>query len=127
MGFVFGPRMLMLEHVGRKSGQRRYVVLEVIGHETPDSYLIASGFGESAQWFRNVMAEPHVRITTGRRKSIPAQARRISAAEADAALSTYIARHPRAWKTLRGIIAGSFDGRVDPPGIELPIVELTVE
>ncbi len=126
MGFVFGSRMLMLEHIGRKSGQRRYVVLEVIGHATPDSYLIVSGFGESAQWFRNVMAEPHVRISTGRRKSIPAQARRMTAAEADAALSTYIARHPRAWKTLKGIVEASLGGRVDPPGTELPIVELTV-
>ncbi len=125
MGFVFGSRMLMLEHIGRKSGQRRYVVLEVIGHETPNSYLIASGFGESAQWFRNVMAEPRVRISTGRRRSIPAQARRMTTAEADAALSIYIERHPRAWKTLKGAIAGGFDGRLDPPGTELPIVELT--
>jgi deazaflavin-dependent oxidoreductase (nitroreductase family) len=126
LGFLFGSRMLMLEHIGRKSGQRRYVVLEVIAHETPDSYVIASGFGESAQWFRNVMAEPQVRISTGRRRSVRAQARRMTADEADAALSSYIARHPRAWEALRRVIADAVGGRVDPPGTEVPMVELTV-
>lgn len=126
LGFVFGSRMLLLEHVGRKSGQRRHVVLEVVAHETPDSYVIVSGFGESAQWLRNVMAEPQVRISTGRRKSVPALARRMTVAEADAALRSYIARHPRAWETLKGIIADSLGGRIDPPGTELPMVELTV-
>ncbi|MCB0949041.1 MAG: nitroreductase family deazaflavin-dependent oxidoreductase [Mycobacterium sp.] len=118
--------MLMLEHTGRKTGQRRYVVLEVVAHEKPDSYVIVSGFGESAQWFRNVMAEPHVRISTGRRNAVPALARRMTQAEADAALSTYIARHPRAWKALREVVAESLGGRVDPPGTELPLVELTL-
>ena len=47
-------------------------------------------------------------------------------AEADAALSTYIARHPRAWKALREVVAESLGGRVDPPGTELPLVELTL-
>ena len=29
LGFLFGNRLLMVEHIGRKSGRRRYVVLEV--------------------------------------------------------------------------------------------------
>jgi hypothetical protein len=45
LGFLFGSRTLMLEHIGRNSGARRYVVLEVVGHPTPDVYVIASGFG----------------------------------------------------------------------------------
>lgn len=51
LGFVLGSRTLMLEHVGRKSGAKRYVVLEVVGHPAPDTYVVASGFGEHAQWF----------------------------------------------------------------------------
>jgi deazaflavin-dependent oxidoreductase (nitroreductase family) len=50
----------------RKSGLGRYVVLEVVDHPTPDSYVVASGFGEKAQWFRNVKANPRMRVyTTG--------------------------------------------------------------
>jgi hypothetical protein len=35
LGFVFGSRLLMLEHTGRKTGIRRYVVLEAVDHPDP--------------------------------------------------------------------------------------------
>ena len=63
LGFLSGSRTLMLEHVGRKSGARRFVVLEVVGHPAPDTYVVASGFGERAQWFRNLIANPQVRVS----------------------------------------------------------------
>lgn len=124
LGFVFGSRMLMLEHVGRVSGARRYVVLEVIGHPARGVYLVPSGFGESAQWFRNVMAHPKVRVSVAGRRNVQATARRLSAFEADDTLRGYIDRHPRAWAALRGVVANALEGQLDPPGTTLPIVEL---
>ena len=126
LGGILGSRMMLLEHTGRKSGRPRQVVLEVLGHPAPDTYLVASGFGESAQWFRNVMAQPQVRVSTGRLSSAPAVARRLAPSEADRALSDYIARHPRAWASLKSVIEHSLGGRVDPPGTDLPLVELSV-
>jgi hypothetical protein len=35
LGFLFGTRLLMLEHIGRKTGLPREVVLEVFDHSTP--------------------------------------------------------------------------------------------
>ena len=64
-GVLFGSRILMLEHVGRKSGVPRYAVLEVVDHPTPDTYVVASGFGRKAQWFRNIRANPRVRVYVG--------------------------------------------------------------
>ena len=58
LGFLFGRRMLLLEHLGRKSGARRYAVLEVVDHPRTDEYVIVSGFGERSQWYRNVVANP---------------------------------------------------------------------
>ncbi|BBX18772.1 nitroreductase family deazaflavin-dependent oxidoreductase [Mycolicibacterium duvalii] len=124
LGFVFGSRLLMLEHVGRRTGRTRYVVLEVIGHTAPDVYVVASGFGERAQWFRNVMAHPEVTVSVAARRRVPATARRLSAPEADRELQHYIDRHPRAWNALGGVLDGTLDGRVEPPGTELPLVEL---
>jgi len=46
--FVFGSRLLMLEHRGRSSGRRRFVVLEVVDRPARDEYVIASGFGPRA-------------------------------------------------------------------------------
>jgi deazaflavin-dependent oxidoreductase (nitroreductase family) len=126
LGFLFGSRLLMLEHVGRKTGAARYVVLEVIRRPGPDRYVVTSGFGERAQWFRNVMAEPQVRISSGRRTAAPAMARRMAQDEADAALSDYIAGHPGAWARLKGVLEKTLDGRVDPPGTDLPMVELSL-
>ena len=65
LGFLLGSRLLMLEHLGRKSGTRRYVVLEVVARPRPGTYVVASGFGTRAQWFRNVRANPHVRVYAG--------------------------------------------------------------
>ena len=45
LGFVFGSRLLMLEHTGRKTGIRRYVILEAVGHPDPAAYIVAAGFG----------------------------------------------------------------------------------
>ena len=126
LGRILGSRMMLLEHIGRKSGRPRQVVLEVLGHPAPNTYIVASGFGESAQWFRNVMAQPQVRVSTGRLSSTPAVARRLPPSEADRALSDYIARHPRAWASLKGVLVQSLDGRIDPPGTDLPLVEVTV-
>jgi deazaflavin-dependent oxidoreductase (nitroreductase family) len=64
-GALFGSRVLMLEHVGRKSGARRYAVLEVVDHPSPEVYVIASGFGRKAQWFLNIEADPRVRVYVG--------------------------------------------------------------
>jgi deazaflavin-dependent oxidoreductase (nitroreductase family) len=126
LGFLFGSRMLMLEHTGRKTGARRYVVVEVIDHPAPDVYVVPSGFGERAQWYRNVTADPDVRITTGFRRSVPARARRLGSADAGRVLQTYTARHPRAWATLKGVIERSLGHSVSTHQTELPMIELRV-
>jgi len=129
LGVVFGSRLLMLEHLGRTSGARRHVVLEVVDHPRPDTYVVASGFGETAQWFRNVLVEPHVRVSVGRRVLADAVARRLPPDEARAALASYASRHPRVWRTFEPVLAntsgGNAPGRVsgdaDPA---LPMVEI---
>lgn len=123
LGFIFGGRMLMLEHVGRRTGVTRYVVLEVIDHPDADVYVVPSGFGERAQWFRNVLANPQVHVSVGGHRSVSATARRLPAEEADAALGRYIAGHARAWAAMSQVIEETLGGRVDPPNTELPIVE----
>ena len=56
LGWVFGRRVLMLEHTGRRSGQARFVCLEVVERPGPDRVVIVSGFGERAEWYRNLHA-----------------------------------------------------------------------
>ncbi len=112
-GFLFGSRLLMLEHIGRNSGARRYVVLEVVGRPGPDEYVIVSGFGERAQWYRNVNARPRVRIWSAMRRGVPATATPMTDAESAAALGDYIREHPRAWRNLRAAIERATGAPVD--------------
>ncbi|WP_278262405.1 nitroreductase family deazaflavin-dependent oxidoreductase [Nocardia sp. AG03] len=121
-GFLFGRRLLMLEHRGRSSGQRRYVVLEVVDHPADDEYVIVSGFGVTAQWYRNIVAHSAVRISTGFRRGLAAAATPMTETESARALEQYAQKHPRAWKQLRATIEQATGAPVE----SLPMVRLRV-
>jgi hypothetical protein len=48
----------MLEHTGRKTGIRRYVVLEAVDHRGPRTYIVAAGFGDRAEWLATSAPAP---------------------------------------------------------------------
>lgn len=127
LGWVFGHRMLLLEHLGRTSGKRREVVLEVFGEPAPGTYLVVSGFGGRAQWFRNVVADDRVRVTIGPHGPRPARARVVSQAEADAGLQAYITQRPRAWSKFKPIIEETLGAPIEEQDTALPVVALTLE
>ncbi|WP_405166607.1 nitroreductase family deazaflavin-dependent oxidoreductase [Nocardia sp. NBC_01499] len=120
LGFLFGSRMLMLQHIGRKSGETRYVVLEVVDRPAPGEYVIVSGFGTRAQWYRNIRTNPQVRISTGTTRNRPGIATPMTGEESATALAHYVRDHPAAWKKLRATIEHATGKPVDT----LPMVRL---
>lgn len=95
LGGLLGHRVVLLTHTGRKSGMPRQVVLEVVGHgDEPGSYVIASGYGERSQWYRNIVATPAVHYQVGARK-YAGEAVPFSPEESGRRLADYAARHPR--------------------------------
>jgi deazaflavin-dependent oxidoreductase (nitroreductase family) len=126
LGGLFGSRLLMLEHVGRKSGCSRYVVLEVVDQPAPGSYVVVSGFGVRAQWFRNVRANPQVRVWLGSGKPAPAIAHHLDAGAAAASLGRYAAAHPRSWAKLRPVLEDTLGTRITEHGTELPMIVLAL-
>lgn len=122
LGFAFGSRLLMLEHTGRSTGARRFVVLEVVDQPAPGEYVVVSGFGTRAQWYRNIMSNPRVRVSIGLRRSVPATATAMTSAESAAALTRYAEHHPKAWERLRGTIEQAVGHRIDT----LPMVCLRI-
>ncbi|MGW7680792.1 nitroreductase family deazaflavin-dependent oxidoreductase [Kribbella sp. NPDC054772] len=98
-GFVFGRRLMMLEHVGRSSGLRRYVVLEVLERDA-HGLVIVSGYGRDSQWYRNVLAHPGVRVWTGFRRGAQATGEPVPADEVPVRLERYREHHRRAAKAL---------------------------
>lgn len=124
LGFLLGSRFLMLEHIGRTSGLPRYVVLEVIDQPRPGVYVVVSGFGERAQWLRNVKDEPSVRVQIGSRRPVPATARLLGPDEVAASLEHYATAHPKAWAQARPVFEHTLGARIDERGTDLTMVAL---
>ena len=120
LGAVFGGRLMLLTHRGRRSGQRRYAVLEVVDRPSRDVVLVASGFGERSQWYRNLEAEPRCLVSVGTRSAVPAVAHLLPDDESAAALERYAARYPLSWKELRRAITET----TGDPHSSVPLVRL---
>ena len=126
-GALFGSRILLLEHVGRKSGLPRYAALEVVDHSPPDTYVVASGFGRKAQWFRNIEANPRVRVYAGSHAPRTAVARVLTTPEADRALAAYQTRHPKAWERMRPVLEQTLGVPITDTDTPLPLVEVRLD
>jgi deazaflavin-dependent oxidoreductase (nitroreductase family) len=93
LGWLFGNRMLLLNHTGRASGRQRQVILEVVEHDRADgSFVVASGWGPTAAWYRNVLHTPDVSIQVGRR-TIPVTALPLTADEGADVFARYASQH----------------------------------
>ena len=104
LGWLLGERFLLLVHTGRTSGIERRAFLEVIRHDADTgAYVVCSGWGEGADWFRNVLKTPDVAIAVGRRRSA-ATATRLSEAEGEQIFLAYARRHPRAFRSLTRVL-----------------------
>jgi deazaflavin-dependent oxidoreductase (nitroreductase family) len=77
------PEMLLLDHVGAKSGTHRYTPL-VFARDDQNVVLIASkgGYPKNPAWFYNLKANPDTTIQIGS-KRIPVSAREAAPEEYD--------------------------------------------
>ena len=101
LGWMFGDRFLLLNHLGRKSGLPRQAVLEVVDHDPQtDVYIIAVGFGETSQWYLNLLAQPEASIQVGRRK-LDVTAQTLAPEEAGQVMVDFARRYPGEAKLAR--------------------------
>lgn len=123
LGRLLGGRVLMLTHTGRKSGLLRYVVLEVIKRE-PQHWYVPAAYGEHADWFRNIRANPEVTVDyRGHRTRALAQT--LSVAEGADVLADYALRHPRAARALGKLMDLPLEGDMLEAARVIPIVRIS--
>ncbi len=104
LGWVFGHRALLLTHIGRVSGKPRQAVLEVVHYDkNANTHYVASGFGEGADWYKNLLHNPNVTIQAAG-KSIPVVAERLNPSDAEEIYQGYHRRHPKALRSLAKLI-----------------------
>ena len=120
LGWLLGSRFLELTHIGRQSGRERHAVLEVIKIDPSNSEsIVASAFGPTADWYRNIQAAPPVRIRQGRREYVPEQ-RFLLADEIRQVASEFSEAHPlearianRVMATIGAVPFGTFSDAED--------------
>ena len=87
------PMQLMLTTVGRKSGQPRRAVVDVLRHDkATDTYYVVSAYGERSDWYRNLQANPAVQAQVRCRK-FSARATTLPEEEAEEFLLDFWRRH----------------------------------
>ncbi len=127
LGALLGKRFVLLEHIGRSSGQVRSTVLEVVSIEENRVY-VAAAWGEKSDWFLNVRKEPSVTFQLGSRRR-KAQASEVDEARALEILTTYNTNHPKAFERLAKYILEDPGGTpadwVENVAFLVPVVELT--
>ncbi|WP_282695950.1 nitroreductase family deazaflavin-dependent oxidoreductase [Streptomyces sp. CC208A] len=125
LGPLFGGRLLLLIHTGRNSGRSREVVLEVVGRDR-DGWIVASGFGPGAQWYRNLRSTPAATVQSGRRYHA-VTARFPTPEEGGRIMAAYARRHPRAARALCRFMGFGVDGSeaaYRAAGEQIPFVRL---
>lgn len=104
LGWLIGERMLLLKHIGRKSGSERQAVLEVVRHDTTeDAYYVCSGFGKLSHWYQNLEANPDVAIQVGNRK-LAVHAELLAPSACGDEMVRYVETHPKLAQNLIQII-----------------------
>ncbi len=126
-GALLGSRVMMLEHIGRKSGARRYVVLEVVDRPDPGTIVVASGFGTKAQWYRNIAVNPHVRVWLGSHRPVDATAHALDQRSVDRVLADYRARNAKTWDEFKLVLERTLGQPITDTDSPLPMVEIRLE
>ncbi|GAA3632279.1 hypothetical protein GCM10022200_13960 [Microbacterium awajiense] len=117
LGWMLGSRFVMIEHLGRTSGERRFAVVEVMGRG-PNFIRVASGLGTKSQWYRNLRANGVAYLSTGHARRARASVRILPTDEAAQALEHYAAEYPDAWRHLKSAMDYAAGGDAVIPVIE---------
>ncbi|MCP2031137.1 deazaflavin-dependent oxidoreductase (nitroreductase family) [Okibacterium sp. HSC-33S16] len=87
----FGRRLVLVHHVGAKSGTERIAPVMVIRTD-PDTWLIAASKGgapDNPSWFHNLLAHPDVTIETPDDGVVPVRAERLEGEARDDAWARF--------------------------------------
>jgi deazaflavin-dependent oxidoreductase (nitroreductase family) len=103
------------------------VALEVVARPGPATFVVASGFGTRAQWFRNVEANPRVRVWFRSRPPVAGTARVLTQEEGAAILTAYAEAHPRTWRKFKPVFEKTLGAPIDVHAPAMPLVALDTE
>ena len=115
LGWLLGHHIMMITHVGRKTGVVRQTVVEAVNYDPKTQVCRAcAGWGEQTDWYRNIQAHPALEIQIGSRRYVPQQ-HFLATEELLTLLQEYEHRHPRGLRLLFRHLGYPYDG--SPEGL----------
>lgn len=115
LGWLLGHRLMMITHVGRKTGLMRQSVVEAANYDPKTQACFAvAGYGEQTDWYRNIQAHPALEIQVGNRRYVPQQ-HLLSTEELLVLLQDYERRYPQGLHILFRVFGYPYDG--SPEGL----------
>jgi deazaflavin-dependent oxidoreductase (nitroreductase family) len=126
LGWLFGHRLVLINHQGRKTGRQRQVVVEVAARDrATGAVTVASGYGSRSDWFRNLLVGPDTTIEVGTRR-LAVRAVPLSPEEGGEVMVDYARRHRLSATVLASYVRFDVDGGSDDGyralGREIPFV-----
>jgi deazaflavin-dependent oxidoreductase (nitroreductase family) len=110
LGWLFGHRLVMVVHRGRRSGRWRQVVVEVVVRDQETGAVtVASGYGPTANWYRNLLAHPDGEIVLGSRR-LAVRATPVAPEEGGDLMVDYARRRPRSARMVARQMGVPVDG-----------------
>lgn len=110
LGWLFGHRLVMIVHRGRRSGQWRRVVVEVVARDPrTGAVTVASGYGPASNWYRNLIAHPDAEIVLGSRR-LAVRAGPVPAEQGGELMVGYARRRPRSARMVARQMGVAVDG-----------------
>ena len=95
---IVPERYVVIEHRGRRTGRVYQTMLEIFGHDAGhDEIFVVSGWGEQADWYRNLRAGGAVRVLRGTHAFAP-NVRSLSLETAECVHAAYLRSHPFAMR-----------------------------
>jgi len=125
LGGLMGKKFVLLNHTGRKSGEQRQTVIELIqvNSETGEYYVV-SGFGTRSDWYQNITQNPTVVIQVGNMK-MTARASRLNPEEASQVILDYTQKYPKNLKNLGALLGYDIEHTTEGYlafGREIPVI-----
>jgi deazaflavin-dependent oxidoreductase (nitroreductase family) len=103
-GWMLGRTFLMLDHIGRKTGESHDTVAMVLSDDADTGELvICSAWGPEADWTRNLQAGPAREVRVGHERFVP-EHRFLSEDEAVAVAVAFRRRHPYRLRLLSTVL-----------------------
>ena len=118
LGALLNDKLILLNHIGRKTGTTHQAVVRVVSHDVDsDTYYIASAWGFRSQWPCNLLAHPEIVVQIGKRKLI-VDAKLLTPEQGAHVLLDYRRRYPKAAMQGQGPFWGINLTEADEAGLE---------